>query len=54
MIALLAFCCVRQRRIGRRERAIEDSKFENGRAELMAYRAEMDGFKAQREQYGKF
>lgn len=35
------FCCIKQRRAGKRERLLEDAKFEKDRAELMAFRAEM-------------
>jgi hypothetical protein len=41
IIAVFAFCCIKQRRAGKHEKLIEDAKFEKERAELMAYRAEM-------------
>ena len=41
LIGLMAFCCVRQRRAGRREKEIEDAKYEKGTAELLAFRSEM-------------
>jgi len=37
---VFAFCCIKQRRLGRKEKEIEDAKFEKSTAELMAYRAE--------------
>lgn len=38
LIAVLAFCCIKQRRAGRRERAAADAEFEKGANELMEYR----------------
>lgn len=38
---VFAFCCIRQRRAGKRERLLEDAKFEEDKAELLAYRAQM-------------
>lgn len=38
---IFIFCCIKQRRIGKHERMVEDAKFEKDRAELMAFRAEM-------------
>ncbi|KAL8670954.1 MAG: hypothetical protein Q9168_004537 [Polycauliona sp. 1 TL-2023] len=40
-IALFAVYCIRQRKAGRRERAIADLAFENERKELAAYRMQM-------------
>lgn len=40
-MAVFAFCCVRQRRAGKRERLMEDAKFEKSTAELLAFRAQM-------------
>jgi beta-glucanase (GH16 family) len=40
-IVVFAFCCIKQRRAGKRERLMEDAKFEKSTAELLAYRAEM-------------
>lgn len=39
--AVFIFCCVKQRRVGKHEKLLEDAKFEKDRAELMAFRAEM-------------
>ena len=43
-IAILAFAffCIRQRRAGRREKALEDAEWEKSSAELLAYRSAMD------------
>jgi hypothetical protein len=43
-IAFLAFAffCIRQRRAGRREKALEDAEWEKSSAELLAYRGAMD------------
>ncbi|KAF2097914.1 cell wall glucanase [Rhizodiscina lignyota] len=41
LLAILTFCCIKQRRAGRRERAIADAEFEKGAAELMDYRRKM-------------
>ncbi|KAL9100290.1 MAG: hypothetical protein Q9187_009384 [Circinaria calcarea] len=41
ILGLLTFCCVRQRRIGRREAAVEEEKRAKWMAELMEYRSEM-------------
>lgn len=35
------FCCVKQRRLGRRERAMEDAAWDKQHAEMMAYRRQM-------------
>jgi flagellar biosynthesis/type III secretory pathway M-ring protein FliF/YscJ len=50
LIALFgfAFFCIRQRRAGRRERALEDAEWEKSSAELMAYRAAMEKQQQQR------
>lgn len=40
-MAVFIFCCVKQRRLGKHEKLLEDAKFEKDRAELMAFRAEM-------------
>jgi beta-glucanase (GH16 family) len=40
-IIVFAFCCIRQRRAGKKERLMEDAKFEKSTAELLAYRAQM-------------
>lgn len=37
-ILLMAICCVKQRRAGRKERALADADFQKQEAELMAYR----------------
>ena len=41
LLGLLVFCCVKQRRSGRRERELADADYEKRTAELMSYRAEM-------------
>jgi hypothetical protein len=38
LLLLLTFCCIKQRRAGRREKAIADAEFEKGEAELMEFR----------------
>lgn len=40
-VIVFAFCCIRQRRIGKHEKLIEDAKFEKNQSELLAYRAQM-------------
>lgn len=40
-VCVFAFCCVKQRRLGKHERLLEDAKFEKDRSELLAFRAEM-------------
>ena len=40
-ILVFAVCCIRQRRAGKKERLMEDAKFEKSTAELLAYRAQM-------------
>jgi hypothetical protein len=42
------FFCIRQRRAGRREKALEDAEWEKSSAELMAYRAAIEKQQAQR------
>lgn len=39
---LMVFCCIKQRRAGKRERLLADAEFEKGTAELLAFRAEMN------------
>jgi beta-lactamase regulating signal transducer with metallopeptidase domain len=53
LIALCAFIffCIRQRRAGRREKAIEDAEWEKNNSELMAYRSAME--KQYQQQRGK-
>ena len=41
LLGLMICCCVKQRRAGRRERALVDADYEKRSAELMAYRTEM-------------
>ena len=49
------FCCIKQRALGRRERAIEDAQWEKSTAELMAYRRQMaSGRYAQGSKEGYF
>lgn len=38
LFLLMVFCCIKQRRAGRREKKIADAEFEKGAAELMDYR----------------
>jgi len=40
-ILIGCFCCVKQRKLGRRERAIEDAQWEKENAEMLAYRRKM-------------
>jgi hypothetical protein len=40
-LAVFGFCCIKQRRLGKHERLLEDAKFEKNQSELMAYRADM-------------
>jgi beta-lactamase regulating signal transducer with metallopeptidase domain len=51
LIALCAFIffCIRQRRAGRNERALEEAEWEKNNAELMAYRSAME--KQYQQQY---
>lgn len=41
LLSLFIFCCVKQRRAGRRERKIADAQWEKGTAEVMAFRTQM-------------
>ncbi|KAI9736297.1 MAG: hypothetical protein M1834_001183 [Cirrosporium novae-zelandiae] len=41
LMALFAFCCIKQRRAGRKEAALHDAEMEKGAAELMEYRSRM-------------
>ena len=47
VLALLAivagFCCVKQRALGRRERALEDAAWEKTQAEALAFRRQVAG-----------
>lgn len=49
-MAILAFCCIKQRRAGKKERLLADAEFEKGTAELLAFRAEMNRQRALRMQ----
>ncbi|EXJ95862.1 hypothetical protein A1O1_00987 [Capronia coronata CBS 617.96] len=40
-VAIFAFCCIRQRRAGKHEKLVEDAKYEQNAAEVLAYRANM-------------
>lgn len=40
-VLVFAFCCVKQRRAGRRERDLADAEFEKNTAEVLSYRAAM-------------
>jgi hypothetical protein len=37
-LIVITFCCIKQRRAGRREKAVADAEFEKGAAELLEYR----------------
>ena len=50
-IALFIFCCIRQRKAGKKERAAEDAEFEKGTADLLAFRAEMSRQRAMRMEH---
>jgi beta-lactamase regulating signal transducer with metallopeptidase domain len=52
-IVVMAFCCIKQRRAGKKERAIADAEFEKGTAELLAFRAEMNRQRAIKMQDSK-
>jgi beta-lactamase regulating signal transducer with metallopeptidase domain len=54
LIGLCAFIffCIRQRRAGRKERALEDAEWEKNNAELMAYRSAMEKQYQQQQQRG--
>ena len=41
-ILAFAFCCIKQRRAGRKERQLADQEYEKQTAELLNYRAEMN------------
>lgn len=49
--AVFIFCCMKQRRVGKHEKLIEDAKFEKDRAELMAFRAEMSRQRTEKMAY---
>ncbi len=38
MIVIGCFCCLKQRKLGRRERAIEDAQWEKDHAEMMVFK----------------
>ena len=40
-VLIFAFCCIKQRRAGKHEKLLEDAKYENNTAEVLAYRADM-------------
>lgn len=42
---VFAFCCVKQRRAGKRERILADAEFEKNANEVLSYRAAMAGQK---------
>ena len=50
LIVVFVFCCIKQRRAGKREKLLEDARFEKDRSELMAFRAEMS--RQRSEKYG--
>ena len=41
LAVLWGVCCCKQRRAGRRERAVEDANWDKGAAELVEYRKQM-------------
>ena len=41
-LSAFIFFCIRQRRAGRHEKALEDAEWEKNNAELMAYRSAME------------
>jgi len=41
LVIASAFCCIRQRRAGKRERELADAEFEKNTAEVLSYRAAM-------------
>lgn len=43
LFGLLLFCCIKQRRAGRREREIADAAFQKEHAQMMMYRKQMSG-----------
>ncbi len=49
-LAIFAFCCIRQRRAGKHERLIEDAKYEQNAAEVMAYRSDMSRVRGEKMQ----
>jgi hypothetical protein len=49
-ILIMVFCCIKQRRAGKKERALADAEFEKGTVELLAFRAEMNRQRALRMQ----
>lgn len=51
IVAVLTFCCFKQRRAGRKERLLADAEFERGTADAMAFRAQLSANQAQKEAY---
>lgn len=51
-VAIFAFCCVRQRRAGKHEKLVEDAKYEQNTAEVMAYRADMSRMRSEKMAMG--
>jgi hypothetical protein len=49
-VTVMTFCCIRQRKAGKKERAIADAEFEKGATELLAFRAEMNRQRTMRMQ----
>ncbi|EXJ81283.1 murein transglycosylase [Capronia epimyces CBS 606.96] len=47
-LAIFAFCCIRQRRAGKHEKLVEDAKYEQNAAEVLAYRADMSRLRGEK------
>ena len=47
-VIVFAFCCIRQRRVGKHEKLVEDAKFEKNQSELLAYRAQMSRMRSEK------
>ena len=47
-VAVFIFCCIKQRRVGKHEKLVEDAKFEKNQSELMAYRSEMSRMRSEK------
>ena len=50
LLALFAFFCIKQRRLGKKEKALEDATWEKNTQELLGFRAEMHRQRTQRLQ----
>ncbi|KKY15707.1 putative cell wall glucanase [Phaeomoniella chlamydospora] len=47
-VIAFAFCCIKQRKAGRRERALADAEYEKQTAELLQYRSELNRQRSER------